>query len=280
MKDSSTKINIITRCSRKDKFLKTLNSLNNQKYSNLTHYITYQNDDMYNFLNEIDFTHNTILVRVPNLKKIKNLNIMYELDDVSVDYLNPDWEFIERRVVTNIDEFEVEKNNNKNRKQVESQIYEKNGFWCTSLDHTLLRMSTHFPYNLYIKIVEQNIDNGWILYLDDDDTVIDENKLLNLVNEIEKYDEDTIHIFKMKREPNTVPSDKFFKYMETGHPVLYGEIGSSCICFHSKYKDYTMWDEWSNADYRTVKVLEKVIPNKNFFDEVIIDASKSGQISE
>ena len=57
---------------------------------------------------------------------------------------------------------------------------------------------------------------------------------------------------------------------------MYGEIGGGCLIFHSKYKDYTVWDEWTNADYRTAKVLEKVIPNKNFFDKVVIDATLPG----
>jgi hypothetical protein len=266
------KLNVITRCSRQDKFLKTLDSLNKQRYNNIKHYITYQNDEILNFLQNIEFKYETELVRVPNLKKIDNLSIMYELDDVRIDYLNPDWDYMNRKVILDNNHFFEEQKKSENRKKVEVLKYEKDGFWCTTFNSTTLRQSYHLPYNLFLKIAEQKVTDGWIFLLDDDDTLVDENSLLILSDEIKKHNEDTLHIFKMKRKPNTVPSNHYFKYMKTGHPILYGEIGSSCISYHSKYKDYTMWDEWANADYRTAKALEKIIPNKNFFDKVIVDA--------
>lgn len=266
------KLNVITRCSRQDKFLKTLDSLNKQRYDNIKHYITYQNDEILNFLQNIEFKYETELVKVPNLKKIDNLSIMYELDDVRIDYLNPDWDYMNRKVILDNNDFFEEQKKSENRKKVEVLKYEKDGFWCTTSNITILRQSYHLPYNLFLKIAEQKVTDGWIFMLDDDDTLIDENSLLILSDEIKKHNEDTLHIFKMKRKPDTVPSNHFFNYMKTGHPILYGEIGGSCISYHSKYKDYTMWDEWSNADYRTAKSLEKIIPNKNFFDKVIVDA--------
>jgi len=64
--------------------------------------------------------------------------------------------------------------------------------------------------------------------------------------------------------------------MKAGHPFVLHEIGGSNYVFHSKYLDYTVWDEWSGADYRTAKNLEKVTMNKNFVDLIIIRAYGNG----
>jgi hypothetical protein len=72
------------------------------------------------------------------------------------------------------------------------------------------------------------------------------------------------------------PSDKYWDFMKTGHPFVLHEIGGSNYVFHTKYLDYTVWDEWSGADYRTAKNLEKVTMNKNFVNQVIIVAISNG----
>lgn len=266
-------INIITRCSRKEGIVNTLNSLNSQKISNVNHFITYENNEMYAFLKGLKYKYNTEFIKVPKYNKVDNLYMSYEHDDYYSNYLEPDYEFmnIKFHYGKNIDKDHGE------RKKLEPVKFEKDGFWCMTLDKTIRLTSKHFPYNLYLKIAEQKIDNGWIFFLDDDDVFYDNDSLLELNENILNNCEDTMFIFKMLRKPTTVPSDDFFKRMKIGLPLVFGEIGASTICFHSKYKKYTVWDEWANSDYRTAKSLERVIKNKKFINKIFVNALNAGK---
>jgi hypothetical protein len=117
---------------------------------------------------------------------------------------------------------------------------------------------------------------GWIFYLDDDDVFIDNYFLEKIVEQINQFDEDTLHIFKIKLESGISPPEKFWLHMKWGHPFIIHVFGGSNFMFHSKYLEYTAWDEWSGADYRTAKNLERVVKNKNFIDEVSIYAANNG----
>lgn len=258
-------INIITRVSRKNQFYRCYKSIHNQTYKNINHICTYQNDDMKEFLSHYD---DITLQRVPDFKKIDGLKYSFNSNSVSDDFLNPDWEFLNKRA--NIDDNFLKDDT----RFVEQKRFEKDFFWCVSLEHTFRKSFNHFPYNIYLKIAEKKIKDGWVYYLDDDDSFNDKNVLKKIVSEIQKHDEDTIHIIRVKLPNGKLsPSDKYWQYMKTGHPFVLNEIGGSNFIFHSKYVDYTAWDEWTGADYRTSKVLEKVIPKKNFIDITSVNIS-------
>ena len=46
------------------------------------------------------------------------------------------------------------------------------------------------------------------------------------------------------------------------------------MCFHSKYADYTYWDEWSSADYRTATSLREAIPDLNVSDLIAVKLTR------
>jgi hypothetical protein len=257
-------INIITRVSRKEKFKRCYESIHGQTYKNINHICTYQNDDIREFLEGFK---NLNLQRVPNLKRMEGLYYSYDHHVLTDDFINPDWEFFNRKVNSEEDT---------TPKKVEEVRYEKNGFFCYTLPHTFRVRFQHSPYNLFMKIAEKRVKDGWVYYLDDDDYFCDENVLSKIVDEIKKFDEETLHIFRTMYKNDIFPSDHFWNYMKTGHPFIVNEIGGSHFVFHSKYLDYTVWDEWSGADYRTAKSLEKVIKNKNFTDIISIVAEISG----
>jgi hypothetical protein len=251
-------INIITRVSRKNKFFRCYKSIHNQTYKNINHICTYQNDDMGEFLSNFD---NLNLVRVPNLKKIDGLYYTYHHHPLTDNFINPDWSFMNRMInsgegITPIPVREVK--------------FEKNGFYCYTLTQTIRVKFQHFPYNIFNKIAETKVETGWILYLDDDDYFCDEDVLIKIIQEIKNYNDDTLHILKVKNKYGTSPCVNYWNYMKTGHPFILNEIGTSHFIFHSKFLEYTAWDEWSGADYRTAKNLERVIKNKNFVDFVIV----------
>ena len=270
-------INVITRFSREDGIVESLQSLNEQTYSNIKHYITYQTTEGLEYLKSLKYKYPTEFIRVPDYKKIEGLFLYFEDHPADTDYLNWDWGKWDVQVVYNGEE--------PPRKIIECtpQVYEKDGNWCASLPASLRRYSHHAPYNLYMKIAEQHVKEGWISYLDDDDTYTSKDSIKTLAEEIAKKDNDTLHVFRMERHtpqwdeseakytsPDTTkPNNHFWHYMTLGHPSLINEIGSGCICFHSKWKEYTQWGHWTADDYRTVNVLEKTIPTRNLINEVL-----------
>lgn len=267
-------INVITRFSRKDKFLKALESLSSQTYNNIRHYVTYETQENLGFLQSLEYKHPTAFIRVPNYNRINNLHLYYEHHDGDTDYLNWDWEKWDVQTVLG------EEIPPRNEVECKKQRYYGENYWCESLPHSLRKKSTHSPYNLYVKIAETCIGKGWIVYLDDDDVYTSNESIQILVNSIKESNEDTLHVFRMKRKTddgeNIVPSNRFFRYHTVGHPIIHGEVGSGCICFHSKYKEFTQWGHWSGDDYRTIKALERVIPYKKHLVDILYDALEPG----
>lgn len=251
-------INIVTRVSRKNKFHRCYKSIHNQTYKNINHICTYQNDDMFEFLSQYD---NLNLQRVPNLKRIEGLYYTYDHHPLTDNFVNPDWNFMNRKVNSMEDT---------TSKDVEEVRFEKNGFFCHTYPKTIRAKFYHSPYNIFLKVAEKKIKDGWVYYLDDDDYFKDEDFLSNIVEEIKKFDDDILHIFRIQKQKGLSPNDKYWEYMKSGHPIILHEIGSSNFIFHSKYLDFTVWDEWSGADYRTSKSLESVIKNKNFINLISI----------
>lgn len=268
-------INIITRFSRKEGIIRSLESLNSQTYDNIKHYITYETTEGLEYLKSLEYKYPTEFIRVPKYNRISNLYLYYEHHDGDTDYLNWDWEKWDVQVVLGK---EIPP---RNEVECNSQRYYKESWWCESLPHSLRKWSRHSPYNLYIKIAEQYVNKGWIIYLDDDDFYTSDKAIQILANYIKEHNEDVLHFFRMRRKSDDggdiVPSDYFYKIHSTGHPIVMGEVGGACICFHSKYKEFTQWGYWSGDDYRTVKVLEQVIPHKNLIKDILYNALEPGK---
>lgn len=257
-------INIITRVSRKNFFRRCHESVSNQTYKHIRHYCTYESSDMGQYLNEFD---GVIKVKVPPYKRINNLFYSYNHHDVLDDFVNPDWEFQQKLAHVSIKEFRDK------RIQVEKKQF--GDFQSTSF--TSRPRHKHSPYNFYMKIAECKVTDGWVFHLDDDDVFYDDLFLEKLVSQINKHNDDTLHVFrKISESQELMPSELSWKKIMSGHPFLLHDFGTSCFCFHSKYIDYTVWDEWSGADYRTAKALERIIPYKNLTSLISIKYKSHG----
>jgi len=258
-------INIITRYSRIEGLKKTIDSIRLQNCEEkITHYITYE--DEIPMIKDCEYVKNTTFLKVPKMQIIDYLGLYYHHNDYHTDYvnfnLNKDCFYYFSKTKPEIEKIKYE-----------VKRFEKNGFWCQTLDSSLVPYCEHFPPNIYLKIVEEHIKDGWILYVDDGDVFEKNNSLKTLISEIDKHDDNTLHVFKLmnRGRATTTPREGFWKsHYELGHPLTLGECSGSCICFHSKWKNYTRWDEFRKADYRTARSLESVIPKRNLFNEIII----------
>lgn len=129
------------------------------------------------------------------------------------------------------------------------------------------------PYNLFINDLLKEVNEGWIMILDDDDNLIHNNVIKEITQEIENIDEDTMLIWQMRYPSGVIlPPKKNFITKK----IVLKKIGSPCIAFHSKYKSSVSWDHWKGADFRFIKQLEKIIPKKKWIKKVFIQLNNHG----
>ena len=263
-------INIITRASRINFFKLCYESIHNQTYSNVNHIVTYETPAMYDKLKHYkDIT----LVKVPHKAKIKGLVVSWNHNIKTDNYLNPDHEFLDYQV---LDHGKDHSNNRfiDEHKDVQPSHYEhqmNDVQWHSTGDKTWREYGTHAPYNWYLKIAEKALVPGWVMYVDDDDQLNGSDTLSNVVDEIMNYDEDTLHVFRFTY-PNgdLIPDDFRVQMYRKDYPFVHKQVSGVNICFPTKYSDYTYWDEWSSADYRTARSLREIIPNLNISDLVTV----------
>jgi hypothetical protein len=278
-----TKFNIITRYSRDESINNLLDSLYSQTYKNFKHIITYNSDNDLDFLKEITDEEITTLVKVPFYPWYENLWMYYQYHDIETNYTDKEWHIKSNLKLHLGDKPNLGELDNKFNKKVENIVrYEKNGYWCETIGRTVTNLCQHFPFNIYLKIAESYVKDGWILYLDDDDLFENETSLERLNKQILNTNEDTLQVFRFRNRDGEglIPKDKYLHFMRTGHPIVHMEVIAGCFSFHSKYKGYTVWDEWRRGDVRTVKSLERFISNINYIDDVILKAGYREKIYE
>ena len=263
-------INIITRASRINFFKLCYESIHNQTYGNVNHIVTYETPAMYDKLKHYkDIT----LVKVPHKAKIKGLVVSWNHNIKTDNYLNPDHEFLDYQV---LDHGKDHSNNRfvDEHKDVQPSHYEhqmNDVQWHSTGDKTWREYGTHAPYNWYLKIAEKALIPGWVMYVDDDDQLNSRLTLESVVDEINSNDEDTLHVFRFTY-PNgdLIPDDFRVQMYRKDYPFVHKQVSGVNICFPTKYSDYTYWDEWSSADYRTARSLREIIPNLNISDLVSV----------
>jgi len=127
------------------------------------------------------------------------------------------------------------------------------------------------PYNTYFNKVKHLLKEGWIMYIDDDDRLYNESILSKLIDITSNYNEDTLIFFQMEyADGKRLPQDNW-----DGIPKL-NQIGGSCLIFHTKWYEHAIWDEWSASDYRVIKKLYDILPNKVFIKEPMVYINQIG----
>lgn len=126
-------------------------------------------------------------------------------------------------------------------------------------------------HNLYFNPVLKTIDEGWIIFLDDDDLFFDENSVQKIINNLQN--EDTLYIWKMLSGGHTVIPRQITFNMKK---LELGNIGSNCFTFHSKWAKQYEWDGFKCGDFRFVQSLSKTIPNQEWIDQILVLVPSAG----
>lgn len=203
-------INIITRTRNRPRFFQlNVSSLNQQKYNNLHHIVTYQVDEDLEYVKTHQYS-NTTIVKVPNV--VKDNSLEKTIEGLTVN---------------------------------------------------------HSPYNLFLNEAHKYVKEGWVMYLDDDDIFSFSNSVEFLINEINKYDLETKHLWKVQFPTWTIPTDFYFQSYVEGKPLKNSQISMIGMLFHSIHLDKINFDEWACGDYFAFKGLEKELPKRNMINQTL-----------
>lgn len=273
MKTKNVTFNIVTRASRSNYFKKCYDSIHNQPYKKFKHFVTYEDDSMRHYLEQFDDIE---LIRVPSRRRIEGLVVAWNHNPSTDKYLNPDHKLFNYRFLNNDETVEDNKYKGDTIK-VDNEGFPhpvRDGINKTFTPNaTWVRYSKHAPYNIYLKIVEGYLDDdAWVVYIDDDDMLANYNALVELNEAIVKEGiKNILHIIDFTfTGSHSVPSENDKFLYKQGFPFIHGKIGGSCLCFHTTFRQYTYWDEWTGADYRTLTSLREYIGNLNFTDIEVV----------
>jgi len=109
----------------------------------------------------------------------------------------------------------------------------------------------HSPYNLYCNKLMGAVEDGWIMFLDDDDILSDNESLNEIMNSVQ--DENELFIWKGQIHNKILPSYSF------GKGIALCDIGSFCFMFHSKHIWAAQWDEVKESDFRAILKLSRIL---------------------
>lgn len=129
-----------------------------------------------------------------------------------------------------------------------------------------------FPYNLYFNEMAAYIKDGYVLYLDDDDSLASSDSL----EKISPYlDINTLIIWRVKFPTELYPRDNVFnakRITSSGYP-------SNCFCFHHSWLSDVSWTGKKGGDSVFLHKISKIIPKKVWLNEVITQINQQTLIS-
>jgi len=106
----------------------------------------------------------------------------------------------------------------------------------------------HF-YDLYLNKVISQVEEGWIIIVDDDKELATANTLKNLSKKL--AGEDTVVIAQHQLQRGSVPNDENWKKI----PLTRGQIDMACFVFHASQKQLIDFDGHGAGDWRQANVL-------------------------
>lgn len=119
------------------------------------------------------------------------------------------------------------------------------------------KTSNNAFYNLYLNELSKNINEGWVIILDDDSKLIDNTFIEKLASVCQKSDEKDVIIYQSKIVSKVLP----FKNEMLHKKIIIGKIDMACFCFHySLFKDIK-FDDRKCGDYNFLK---KIKDSKKF----------------
>jgi hypothetical protein len=109
---------------------------------------------------------------------------------------------------------------------------------------------TGFPMNKYMEKLHGQVDKGWIMYLDDDNLLLDPYGIALALIHAKSRDEVILWRFKGGRY---VPHERNYGLKR----VERGDIDSGNVLYHSSHASLAQWGSTRCGDFRTIDALTK-----------------------
>jgi hypothetical protein len=123
-----------------------------------------------------------------------------------------------------------------------------------SIHYIEINSDEKYKFNLYNNFLMSLVNDGFILFLDDDD-MFAHNNVLKIINE-NLLNDDTILLWKFMRPDKVI-------YPSNVENIQLGEIDTTSVCFHNKHKELSVWNDKKNGDYYFYSNLFKAISDLN-----------------
>lgn len=147
----------------------------------------------------------------------------------------------------------------------------------TGLSFEILQVTnTGVPYNwnLYCNYLKEEVKNGWFLYIDSDDYLIDKFCLSQIAPHLS---EDHATICQYKRRSISKP--KLKPGPVKPEEIIQGRIGGSSIILHHSHKNVANWDNQKAADYRFIRDVAAKLPMV-FVPIVVVKTGNRGRFGK
>lgn len=126
-----------------------------------------------------------------------------------------------------------------------------------------------YKFNLYCNQLMKKIDDGYILFLDDDQIYLG-NRCFEIINQ--HIGDDDMIIWKFLRPDKLV-------YPSNEHTLSIGEIDTSMVCFHHSLQEKSSWGSKQYGDYSFYKPLfEDKLIKKHFVNFVLTTTQFNNKI--
>jgi len=146
------------------------------------------------------------------------------------------------------------------RKDAEKQT-ENDSFNVRIIDAEIDR-NYPFYWNLYSNQLKNLVNEGWFLFLDNDDFLFSRLSLETISTKLTNPEEGVI--CQMLRKGRPKPPQDFIENKK----IVKGKIGAPCLFLHHSKNNIANWDGYKAADYRWIKDVEKVLTLK--FEPIVV----------
>lgn len=123
--------------------------------------------------------------------------------------------------------------------------------------------------NSYFNTMHDMVQEGYIMYLDDDDALVP-----GALQQVAFHaNENEALFFRARINGLLIPNDEHFG------KVVAGQVSGLGIVFHHRFRDIARWEPWRRGDYRVAKALEQAVGIK-WLDEVLATTADKVDLKE